>query len=256
MWLHLVDAAWFSYLYFLLLAGSVATGYFVARKRYVQKGRKWSPSGIESAVVGFYALVISFTLSAAYNASRERNALVHAQGDAIAQLHREAFFLPDPLQSEVRSFLVRHIETQLAYYRHGVPGPDSAVHLITIQHETFLQNILRDSVRSKSFATIKPAFSALSSASFKMLYSFEERTPMSVILLLLCASLLIGLLAGFMNGFHQSLHVLVPVVYTVLTFFTLKAILDLNNPLSGNTRPEYLNLVDLQNVLLQEIKTR
>jgi len=106
----IVDSLFFSFFYFLVLVGSVLLGYYLAQRFYLQRNKPWEKSGIESSLIGFFALVISFTLSAAYTSSHDRNKLIHEQGNALAQMHRESLLLPTPLRMNVKQYLLQHIE--------------------------------------------------------------------------------------------------------------------------------------------------
>lgn len=250
MWLQLIDASFFLPLYFVLLAASVVAGYFVAKKRYVAKERKWTPSGVESSILGFFALLISFTLSSAFGSAKTRNALVHQEADAVAQLYRESLLSP-ALQAEVKTFLLNHLDAQLRFYREEGEEADPLLHRLTQQSESFYQSVMHDSTKKSAFARFSAAYNGLSSATFSLVYSYSERTPTAVMLLLIGSSLLIGLLIGFMNGFHPKPHVLVPLLYVLMVFFTLKTIRDLDDPQRGNVRPHYQNFDELRTLIAQ-----
>lgn len=248
MWLELIDASFFLPLYFVLLAASVIAGYFVAKKRYVARERKWTPSGVESSILGFFALLISFTLSSSFGSAKTRNALVHQEADAAAQLYRESLLSP-VLQNEVQTFLVAHLEAQLRFYREEGEDADPLLHRLSQQSESFYQSIVRDSARTAAFARFSAAYNGLSSATYSLVYSYNERTPTVVMLLLIGSSLLIALLIGFMNGFHPKPHILVPLLYVLMVFFTLKTIRDLDDPQRGNVRPHYQNFEELRTLI-------
>lgn len=249
MWLHLIDSSFFAYLYFFLLAASVVMGYFAARKLYVARNKPWSGSGVESSIIGFFALVISFTLSSAYNSAKSRNALVHQEADAAAQMYRESLSAAPPLQNKIQTFLLHHLDAQLSFYYEQIPNADSLIRLLTHQNEAFIQSMITDSLGRVAFAKFSPSYNSLSAATFNLAYSYNERTPLSIMLLLFSSSLLIGLLIGFMNGFHPQVHLLVPALYVVLVFFTMKTIRDLDNPQRGDVRPYIKNFEDLRSLV-------
>ncbi len=199
---------------------------------------------MKSSLIGFFALVISFTLSSAYSSSHERNRLIHEQGDALAQMHRESFLLSSPLQMNVKQYLLEHIDAQMLFYERRV-HKDSVIKLITRQNGDFFNATRSDSVARKELLSLMPSYNLLSVTTFRMLYSYEERTPLIIIFLLVVSSWLIGLLVGFLNGFHRSRHILVPMLYIILVALTMQAIRDLDNPSKGGIRPQYKNLQDL-----------
>ena len=229
---RIVDSLFFSFLYFLVLVGSVLLGYYLAQRFYLQRNKTWEKSGVESSLIGFFALVISFTLSASYSSSHDRNKLIHEQGDALAQMHRESLLLPPPLRMNVKQYLLHHIDAQISFYERRLQK-DSVVKLITRQNGNFFNAIRSDSVTRKGLLSLTPSYNLLSASTFRMLYSYDERTPLIIIFLLVVSSWLIGLLVGFLNGFHKGRHILVPLLYIILVAFTMQAIRDLDNPLKG-----------------------
>ena len=116
----IVDSLFFSFFYFFVLVGSVLLGYYLAQRFYLQRNKPWEKSGIESSLIGFFALVISFTLSAAYSSSHDRNRLIHEQGDALAQMHRDSLLLLPSLEMNVKQYLLQPIDAQMSFYEHRV----------------------------------------------------------------------------------------------------------------------------------------
>ncbi len=248
MWTRIIDSSLFSIFYFLVLVGSVFLGYYLAQRFYLQRNKTWEKSGVESSLIGFFALVISFTLSSAYSSSHDRNRLIHEQGDALAQMHREALLLHPRLQMNLKQYLLQHIDAQMSFYEYRL-DKDSLIKLITRQNGNFFNTMRSDSVTRKGLLTLMPSYNLLSATTFRKLYSYDERTPLIIIFLLVLSSWLAGLLVGFLNGFHRSRHILVPLLYIILVAFTMQAIRDLDNPLKGGIRPEYKNLQDLRTAI-------
>jgi hypothetical protein len=90
-----------------LLILTVATGYGLARRRFNALRLPWKPSGVENAVIGVYALLLSFAFYMSGNASRETTTLVHEHSDALAMLYREAALLPERDAEAVRDHVQR-----------------------------------------------------------------------------------------------------------------------------------------------------
>jgi hypothetical protein len=87
---------------------------------------------------------------------------------------------------------------------------------------------------------------------FRLHYSFQERTPSSIIGLLLITSWAIGVLVGFTNGWQPDRHYFVPILFVVISVLTVQSIRDLDDPEQGFIRPNYANLQDLQRSILTE----
>lgn len=73
----LFDVLWFTLAYPVSLVLAVSVGYVVAELYYRRRGRVWKPSGIESALITIFGLLLSFTLLAFNNAPKERTALLY-----------------------------------------------------------------------------------------------------------------------------------------------------------------------------------
>ncbi len=166
----------------------------------------------------------------------------------MAQMHRESLLLPPPLQMNVKQYLLQHIDAQISFYEHNIQR-DSVVKLITLQNGNFFNAMRSDSLTRKGLLTLTPSYNLLSATTFRMLYSYDERTPLIIIFLLVVSSWLIGMLVGFLNGFHKDRHILVPLLYIILVTLTMQAIRDLDNPSKGGIRPEYQNLLDLRTAI-------
>lgn len=248
MWTRFIDSPLFSVLYSLILIVSISLGYYLAHHFYRKRNRKWEKSGVESSLIGFFALVISFTLSAAYNSSIDRNKLIHEQADAMAQMHRESLLLPPDQAFKVKQYMLNHINFQLYYYDLRIKR-DSVIGLLSQHNNNFFNAMRGDSLNRVALLSLTPSYNALSAATFRMWYSYDERTPLIIIFLLVVSSWLIGLLVGFLNGFHDGTHLLVPMLYFVMVSLTMQAIRDLDNPAIGGIRPEYKNLKDLRTTI-------
>src|SRR5688572_8354517 len=84
--LDFFDSGFFTIFYPLVLIGMIILGFFIARKYYFKRQVAWKASGIENGILGLFGLLISFTLLMSGNAQKERTAIVHQMGDAVAQM--------------------------------------------------------------------------------------------------------------------------------------------------------------------------
>ncbi|TFZ64889.1 hypothetical protein E4631_18050 [Hymenobacter sp. UV11] len=123
MWQNLVDVVWFSVAYPVSLLLAVAMGYAVAEVRYRRRQRQWKPSGIESALITIFGLLLSFTLLSANNAHKERILLIHQAAESVTELYRESQLLPPTDRVAIRGFLLRFLTLEQAAHRPGHPPP-------------------------------------------------------------------------------------------------------------------------------------
>lgn len=251
---RIIDSELFSFLYPLTLVLSVITGYYIAAKFYTRKNISWNNSGIESAVIGFFALILSFTFASAGSSMKDRENLVHQLGDATADLRRQSLFVSDSLKAETKNYLTVYL-SQLANFNSEVKKDKNkfaqTVSEVNGDFLTRLTDYGKKNVSNLQEANqLLPHFNKLNSLFYRILYSYSERTSLLIILLILVASWLSGVLIGFMNGFYTKRHYLVPALYIILVALTVQAIRDLDNPAKGNIKPDYNNF-DEQKQFLQ-----
>lgn len=247
-----IDSTFFSFLFPVMLILCVGGGYYGAYRSYKHKHETWKMSGAETSIIGFFALLLSFTLLSAGNAIKERTNLIHQQSDGLAQLYRNAYFLPDTLQLRAKKYLLTHIELILSFQQEKKSNKDSVELQINYNNEAFIHflSILKKSDTNKVDVTaLLPSFNLLAATSFRILYSYEERTPLLIIVLIIISSLLIAFLIGFMNGFYEKKHYLVPLIYIILVALTVQAIRDMDNPYHGSIKPSYQNIKNIKSMI-------
>lgn len=238
-----IDSFLFSVIYPVLLVLSVLAGYLIAETNYRKKSQEWKSSGVESAVIGIFALLLSFTFLTSGNASRERSVNIHNESDAVANLRRESLFMSDSLKAMTKDFLMVYLSQQADFgtiFKIDRAELKQKVSDAMGQYLTQLTNYSRlNEKNALEVKQLRPYFFNVNALFYRNLYSYEERVPLPIILLLIIGSWLIGLLVGFMNGFHQQRHVLVPLIFVVLVGLPIGAILDMNNPAKGSIKPDY-----------------
>lgn len=238
-----LDSVFFSVLYPILLIASVFFGLYIAEKKYVQRQLHWKPSGAEAAMIGLFGLLLSFTFLSSGNAFRERSGNIHSESDAVADLRRQSLFLDDSLKQMTKDYLLQYLHRQVDFskaYRRDHEGLRQSVSEINGDYLTQLTSYSKLSeTHHRDVQVLLPYFNKLNGLFYRNLYSFTERVPLPVALLLIAGSLLIGVLVGFMNGFHRPRHYLVPLIFVVLVTLSIGTILDMNNPSRGGIRPNY-----------------
>jgi hypothetical protein len=105
MWRGLMNARWLSIAYLAFLLAAVCIGYWFAEVHYRRRKVEWKPSGIESALITMFGLILSFTLLSSNNSLKERN-LIHQSSDAVAELYRESQLLPPTTHDTVQTYLI------------------------------------------------------------------------------------------------------------------------------------------------------
>ncbi len=241
----LIDSYAFNFIFPVLLGLFILFGYYMARKRDKKTGKQVKLIGIESSIISFLALLISFTLASAGSTMKDRLGQIHQESDGLAQLYRSSVFLPDTTKAAVKDFIINHINIQLADGDYADTPDDKMIAQIAVNGERFV-NKIRD---QKEMAVLLPGYNSLISSTMKLVYSFEERIPKIIMILLIFASLLVGALVGFMSGATEERHYLAPFIYAILVIITIQAIRDLDNPSAGTVKPTYNNLTVIKEMV-------
>ena len=258
MWNRIIDSGLFSFLYPVTLLLSVITGYYLAAKFYTRKNISWNATGVESAVIGFFALLLSFTFASSGDSMKDRNSLVHQLADATADLRRQSLFVSDTLKEQTKIYLMAYLDHLINF--NGEVKKDKTffakeVADINGNFLTLLTTYSKQSaLHQQETNQVLPHFTKMNSLFYHILYSYEERTPRLIILLIIIASWLIGVLIGFMNGFHKERHYLVPVLFVILVVLSLQTIRDLDNPAKGSIKPDYNNFNQQKEFLINSTR--
>jgi hypothetical protein len=250
--LDFFDSDLFTILYPLLLTGMIITGFIIASKYYFKRQVAWKPSGIENGILGLFGLLLSFTLLLSGNAQKERTIMVHQMGDGIAQMKTAADVLAPEDRVAVYAYLRRHIDLHLALYEKEITDSKQLINQLNTLNETFWSTLhyKNDSTEfNQDIHTLLPIYNQLNSASFKLTYSYGERIPPLIYLVITLSSWLLAILVGFMNGFYEKRHYLVPLIYLVIVGLMMQAIRDIDNPYQGSVKPKYENLKNLRTLL-------
>lgn len=243
-----IDSTFFSFLFPILLLLFVGIGYYAARK--YKKTGVWESSGVENAVIGIFALLISFTFLNSGNAFRDRNSLIHQEADAIMKMSRYASTLDDSTNKLTRDFIKEFLLNQIDKHRETYQTNDSLMHKgREISTDFWISLQARRSnlevSQQANFANLCSAFDQLQSCFARLAFSFDERTPPLIIYVLIIASLLIGVLIGFMNAIKSRVHYLVPAIYVILICLMMQTIRDLDNPYKGVILNNYSDIEDV-----------
>ena len=84
---------------------------------------------------------------------------------------------------------------------------------------------------------------------YRNVYFFKERTPLTIMLLLIVSSWISGVLVGFISGFYSQRNYLVPAIFILLVTFTMHTIRDLDNPHKGSVNASFANLENLKQAI-------
>ncbi len=246
MWQAFLDSSYYNTLFALALVCAVTAGIFFAIR--FKKKKTWESTGVESAVIGIFGLIISFTFLQSGNAHKERSVFIHDESSAIDRLFRYSKQMPDSFALQTKTMLIDYLNNQFSFDKkqldNGKLVADNAGKILT-DYWNYLSQY-RSQHNNPTVAVqldkINGAFDNLKYSTTRHAYSFGERTPAVVMLLLTITSMMIGFLVGFMSGVKNNIHFLVAIIYVVIISMVMMVIRDMNDPFRGFIQPNYLDL--------------
>ena len=244
MWQSIFDSSWFNFLFCILLFLFIGAGILYAV--HYKKKHKWENSGIENAVVGIFGLIISFTFLQAGNAHRERYAYIHKQANNMDMLYRYSKEMPDSFHRQTKLFLLTFLDYQITYKKQPndeefLANARQIIDSYWLQLGYFKKQST-SATNVNQLNKISDCLDQVQSSFFLNAYSYSERAPSLVMILLITMSLFIGFLVGFMNAIKSKIHYIVPLIYFFMIALTMMVITDLNNPFTGSIKPNYHHL--------------
>jgi len=258
MWIDFIDSVYFTIFYPITLIATVLIGYNITQKVYIKKKREWKASGVESSVIGIFALLLSFTFLSSNNSMKSRVEMIHQTSDASANLRRQSLLTDDTIKAATKEYLISYLDIMRDFSTHYFLGKDQfikEVETVNGNYLTVLTSIGKSGATEKEqVVRLIPYFNELNSHFYRILSSYHERTPHLIIILLIVSSWLIGVLVGFMNGFHSQRHYLVPVIFLVLVTLCVQTIRDLDNPNRGTIQPEFDDFGKQREILINSTR--
>jgi hypothetical protein len=245
-WFKLIDSAWFAIGYPVILMLSIYTGVWYCKRFFLRKDKAWKNIGIENGILAIFGLLLSFSLLISGNSAKERVVMVHQSGDAMTMLYRKSKLCDDTVRNEIRNYLSQYITIILDH-----PAP--------VKKEKYILIAKLDSIDKRldehliSYGKEHPSemhlvndliqqSEIMGSVSYRLLYSYGERTPSIVVFILVILSCLIGFFIGFLNSVHLNKNILIPFLFWIITSLMIYAIRDLDNPGKGFIKPSFENL--------------
>lgn len=251
----LMDSNWFPLIYLLVLICMVLVGIALSKKLRVAESEDWKSKSLVSAIIGFYSLLLAFTLSSSSESNKGRISILQQHRGGIANLYRQSFLFDDSLHRSVKEYAIKAIELKLSV--DTINSAQSIKELYrrsALFNNTYLRSIStlarNDSQSHIGLKSISDEMNKIINLDAQVHYRNQERTPAPVMLLLLICSWMIGFLMGMGGVLFRKRYYLGPIIFTVLTSLTVLIIQDMDNPHQGFVRPPY----DIYQDLLDEIK--
>ncbi len=228
--------------YPLLLIGSVYAGYrFAARLR--KNARFWKPLGVENGIVGFYALLVSFTLVQSGTHSQERGVMIHSIAGDISEILRTSAVYDSAAHLQVRTYFThffRLMREPFGATRESVERKvkriDSLDAVFDRQMIHFLQE--RPAERER-IVSLLSRLDRMESVYYRFLHSYYRKLPKMILLVLILFSMTISFLIGFISRVNQNRFFISSIIFVFMSVVTVNIIQDLDNPAFGFIQPQF-----------------
>lgn len=246
-------AAYVFYLlvYPLLLFASIFAGRRTAARSH-KKSHQWRPLGVENGLMGFYGLLVSFTLVQSGNHFKERLDMSQRLADELSELLRITQTLDAQVAGEIRSFTFRSYKIMEKYKYHA----DGSVYTIIGQVEgldreldRYLLAFIKANPGAKAeIVNIMVKLDHVESVAYRILHSYHRSIPIFILFVLVLYSLLIAFMLGFIGGYHKNHIHISTSIFVIISFITINFIHDLDSPSQGFIRPDFQDITDVINM--------
>lgn len=235
-------------LYPILLIGSVLAGRRTAT-RSQRKSHQWKPLGVENGLVGFYGLLVSFTLVQSGNNARERAEMTQRLADELSALLRITQTIDPSLRTEIRSFTFQSYKVMQGkeyIKKDSVNAAISNVEALDKKLDVYFLDFIKTHPESKAeIVDIMVKIDHLESIAYRILHAYHRTVPTFTLFVLVLFSLLVAFMMGFIGKYNNNHIHISTTVFLVISFIIINFIHDLNTPARGFIKPDFQDIADV-----------
>lgn len=248
------NETWITLVFIIGLIASMGLSIWMGKRRAMPDKPLWKPSGLESSIVGFYTLIVSFTLFSSNNYMRDRVLMAHKHCDAIARVYRISNLKSKEIQLTISAALTEVLRLHVQAQNSGdIDLIRQNYHQIAVVYANLNKKLERISWQSQELNRqvneIMPTLSDAIGLDYQVQYAAVETNHPLLIVLLLVGGWIVAYPIGFSNGYFSGGHYMLPAIFIILTVIIVATILDLNDPVSGFSRFYSQNYVDFYKVV-------
>lgn len=226
--------------YPLLLVLSTILGR-IAAGRSLKRHRDWKPLGMENGILGFYALLTSFTLVQAGNQARDRELMVHTVADDISEILRTGLTYEHTLNASIRAYFTDFYKIIQEPFKANRESISQRLLVIDKRDDTFdaeMQRYILDHPAERgNISNLLSRIDKMESIYYRFMHSYHRTMPKMILLILVLFSLLIGFLMGFAEKLHGNRMHISTIIFVIISVIILNVIHDLDNPAFGFLKP-------------------
>lgn len=235
--------------YPLLLIGSTWLGRKIAAA-WQRRNRHWKPLGMENGIVGFYALLTSFTLVQSGNMARDRELMVHTVADDISETLRISLTYEPGLQTSIRNYFADFYSLIQEPFEPTRQGVSQLLLIIDKRDDAFdaemQQYAIHHPTEREEIARLLSRVDRMESIYYRFMHSYHRTMPRLILMILVLFSALISFLMGFVEKYNGNHIYISAAIFIIISVIILNVIHDLDNPAFGFLKP---SLDDIREVM-------
>ena len=218
--------------------------------RIRKSSKEWRPIGLESSLIGFYALLASFTLAQSSNNARDREQMIQSVANNISEILRVSLIEEPALHDRINIYFSdfnKIIEQLVKPDDQSIKAGINAIDVIDDSLNNFMKRYIETnpSAQARIGATLL-RIDQMESNYYQLLHSFQRRLPSVILFVLIFFSMLIGYLMGYMEKAFGNKFRISAFIFVVMSVIIINVIHDLDDPLTGFLTP---NFDDIKNVI-------
>lgn len=246
----MVSYIFYLVIYPLLLILCVYVGSRLAT-RQLKKGNSWKPLGLENGIVGFYALLTSFTLVQSGNQSHERTNMVHTITADISEILRISSVYDTAVHERVRTYFTdfyRFVKQPVDKNRESVVKKVRSIDSLDNNFDHYMREYLATHPADwDKISALMAKTDRMESTYYRLIHSYHRQLPKMILWVLFLFSMSLSVLIGFIGKVNGNRFRITGFIFVFMSVIIVSIIHDLDNPAFGFIRPSFDDIEEVMN---------
>ncbi|MRG45813.1 hypothetical protein GFS24_11855 [Chitinophaga sp. SYP-B3965] len=246
----MVSYIFYLVIYPLLLILCVFMGNRLAA-RQLKKGYTWKPLGVENGIVGFYALLTSFTLVQSGTQSHERSNMVQTITTDISEILRVSAVYDHTVYEQVRLYytdLYQFIKLPVGTTREKVVERVRSIDSLDSNFDQHMQQYLAaHPAEWDRISTLMAKTDRVESTYYRLMHSYHRTLPKMILWVLFLFSMCLSVLIGYISKNNGNRYRITSFIFVFMSVIIVSIIHDLDNPAFGFIRPSFDDIEEVMN---------
>ena len=236
----------------LCIAGE--SGHRLGRRKKMEAPEmvRTQASGVQSAFLGLFALLLGFTFAMALSRFDLRKEMIVREANAIGTASLRARLLPEPQRARVGALFLGYIENRVASGRapttHTPRQEELAAEASRLQGELWREASAAAEAdpRSVPLGLLLQAVNEVIDVKEERDAALANTVPEAVLALLFVFAIVASAFMGYGNGLAGVRTLQTTTIFIILIALVIGVIIDLDRPRRGLIRDSHQSMTDLQ----------